>query len=447
MLSMLLLLLTGCKSGYNAANLTGGIELTSDAILAGGPYIASLGEDGLFYCNGNLLYYYDLESQQSYVLCDKANCSHDYEACNAYFPSYTYGSTLGNVAEYNGMVYCTWLNAETEEDASYELIRIDVQNGGVRTVVASFPLLYRSFNMENDESIYGWNAASMGNVYFCGDYAWINALGILNYNDDCYDCWIRVDLNTGEQQEYLKHDTTGDFGDVVQMSFITQDYLFYSTTSYEGEHLDEDAFIEKYGEDGNYELYGQTGTGYDDYWVTVVNNCPKAYGFYAYRLSDDTEVELDAGTLDFGTIIPNAIIGYEDGKILFEETDYSNSTPVKIWSIDPDTLERTQLLQLEGSVLNISYDGNCVLSDGTLLYQTDTDNPDITSIYFYDLAIGESTHLYDSDTLLPFQIYYEVNGGYLGQRSDEEDLLIYDWISKEDYEAGNFDQMTTYKLD
>ena len=46
--------------------------------------LRAFADDGMYYIKRNVLYFLDSKTEKSVVVCNKANCKHNTENCNAY---------------------------------------------------------------------------------------------------------------------------------------------------------------------------------------------------------------------------------------------------------------------------------------------------------------------------------------------------------------------------
>ena len=80
----------------------------------------SVNDYGILYAKNNVVRYYDLDADETYALCDKANCLHLSDKCAAWYRDWT---AVNGIAYYQDGICLFKRNYDRN---AYELIRMDV---------------------------------------------------------------------------------------------------------------------------------------------------------------------------------------------------------------------------------------------------------------------------------------------------------------------------------
>ncbi len=450
---VIVLVLAGCGSPGSVIDLSG-VKTNSQRFVWGSnsDITASLGESALFYMKDCLICYYDLEEEEEYILCGKANCRHTSTECSAYFPCNLIGQSADNVAQIDEYIYCTYLSATLDASESSEfanavqVLRIDPATGA-RKAIASFPY----FHDAADEA-QAFCATSIGAVQYCNGYAWfdlnLQQRGALEQQGLSFTQLCGVNLETEELICLNQYDNC-----YYSFDAICADTVFYTRFRDTVPLLSENEFYEMATEEGTVTIDGVAYESYMDYYSWHWRNTPDEYGIYAYHVETGETQLILGGTSEFiqGSYqIPYEIYGAFDGKVLCsalvpDETE-SDEYHTEVYLLNPANGEREKLVEWkQGGCLSIAqgYKPNLVFSDGTFFY-ADNMNGETADLYAYDLNAGTSTYLFTDDAAITFRIFGEYQDGYFGKHKDHQYQEGYYWISKEDFYAGNLDTMVHY---
>lgn len=83
---------------------------------------------GILYAENSNIKYYDFETDCAYILCDKANCSHNDNSCSAWYED---ESALVGLALYQDACYMFRRNFETN---TYDFIKSDFTGNQQQTI-------------------------------------------------------------------------------------------------------------------------------------------------------------------------------------------------------------------------------------------------------------------------------------------------------------------------
>ena len=456
LLLVLSLLLTGC-AGSTVLDLSE-VESDPDRFVWGSrsDIDVSLGDVGLFYPKSSTLRYYDLDAQEEYILCGRANCLHTGEDCSAYFPKGMSGDSVDYVAQVGAYIYCVYESATQENWAdatipkSIMLLRID-PGDGTRTVLASFPTGY---NVVEDQDTF--LATSINTVGYCGGWAWFR-LGMQQPNrleggELSYPQITGVELETGRTVA-LNEYNGWDYSILCQCPR----HIYYERTRYTEPMLTEEEFYAQADDTGTATINGVVMEDYSDYELWFWRNIPREYEIIAYSMASGEKTVLFQGeTIAVGSSydVPYNIYGEYQCKALVkeilpdEEGIYSNDHHMGFSLMDVETGDTEPLFEVQnGSALAIAQGsmGNLVFSDGKFFYAENM-NDETAEIWLYDFSTGENTFLFLDDRAITFRIYGQWNGGYFGKHKDHQYQEGYYWISQEDFFAGNLDAMIHYAV-
>ena len=456
--------ISGCGSG-TSLDLSGTLNDPSRFVWGSNETTASLGDVGLFYVDGKLLRFYDMEAQQSFVLCSRANCMHNSDSCAAYFPLTVWGGSAESLAQIGSFLYCTYYSgaasidelSDAETGSAIWLLRIDPSDGS-RKVLASFPTMYNA--AENDGAFF---ASSIGTVQYCGGYAWFDLQMRQQDTEETqgasFSQLCGVDLETGEITELNQYD-----GYTYSFSAIGPDKIYYTRRRDTVALMTQDEFYasknDTGGGAGKVTVDGNTFDDYSPYWVWHTNHYPDEYEILEYEISTGQIDTLFSGLTvpvshPLGAVMqydPFHVYGCFEGRTLGieyipDEAGNYYTQRLNCFLLDHETGERENVLELEnGGLLAIAqgYQGNLVFPDGRLFYIQYRDNS--ADIYVLDLNTGESTFLFNDDPAITFRIFGEYNGGFFGKHKDHQDAMSSYWISEADFYAGNLDSAIRYQL-
>lgn len=161
-----------------------------------GSYRRCYVEEGMYFVRGNIVCFFDNVSGKETVVCNKPNCKHDNENCNAFFRG-----TISNILVYDEYIYIDSYFGDMSYDENDELTlesdmrltqlsldgrkRKDIyntQNGSVMDVIAVDGKLYfTAFEYQN-----GWepNKYSLDSSMYSYDLRWNKLDKIFTYKAD-----------------------------------------------------------------------------------------------------------------------------------------------------------------------------------------------------------------------------------------------------------------------
>lgn len=457
---LIMSLLAGCEDSINGTllDLTD-IKTNPSRIIHGAQedIDASLGDIGLFYSENCLLKYFDFTTEQAYILCSNANCTHKSEECSAYFERNVYGESACSVAQIDGYVYCTYVNAVLDSiddptaEKAIQLLQIDLSNG-IRTVIASFPCVFNA--TEEDENFY---ATSISNVYYCNGHAWFSLSmqqrGTIDTPGLEYKQLTGVNLATGQVIALNGYD---DYSYTIDN--ICVDTVYFSSKRDLVPMLTIEDYYELYASDGTVTIDGNVFTDYYmDYWVWHTNEYSDEYTIFAYHISTGSIETVYSNTtikVENGQLPQLTVYGEWEGKLLCreflsdEKGNYSSIYHAGLYLLDLTDGTKEEIVSFEnGGALTVAQGttGNLIFTDGTFFYAELT-TKNTADIYVYDFNTRESTFLFTDDAAITFRIYGEHNDGFIGKHKDYQDDMSFYWISKEDFYAGNLDAAIKYQL-
>ncbi len=399
------LLLTGC--GRTVSDTT--IPVSEDQGLVHGAreglsystYCVTDG--GIVFGRGNVIRYYDLDTDMDYVLCDRANCTHKNASCNAWYEDKL---TTNGIAIYGDAVYYLTTNASSNE---YRLITMDLSGNNKRTV-ARFDI--------GDYEIGSWYIGGVDDVYYRNGYAWI-AWEYLYVRDESYSYgyteWSGVQLSTGKK--ITLNELTTD-GTECEIDAILDDTLILSRRVSSMEELSEEDFYEALGE-------GDFGTEFDDSddpdydyvwkWYPAHNEMTDTIIRYDIETGEETVLEETPVEVSFnedgtmlGTMPKYLFYGDYNGRLICEEMgEGMNDAGARFFLWDMEDNSQEDFLTIpdsgggslaweDGSVHSQLYDGHY------LVYLLNTDDDDIHELYLFDFETMESRKLteYKADDAL-----------------------------------------------
>jgi hypothetical protein len=206
-----------------------------------------------------------------------------------------------------------------------------------------------------------------------------------------------------------------------------------------------------------------TYDSYSDYYYRYYDETPQEYEILAYDIQNQTTVTLDAGITTeklggYGMKITHSIYGIYNGKAIYGKKTLAEDGGVitTLYWMNVETKETELLCELgHGTLLHRAGNADWQAYTGTLIYITnpygtdplgkDSGQVDVMTL---NLDTGESTYLLTYDYVNSFQIWADAPDGYYGKMGNEwVENFCYYWISKEDYESGNFDNLIKYQVD
>lgn len=447
----LLLLLTGCSAASATLDLSN-VKTDPDRFVWGSfsDVDVSLGDVGLFYPLENTLRFYDMDAQEEYILCPRANCRHNTDECIAYFKPNLVGKSAEGVAQIDQYIYCFYYGISIEDYAdsiprSVQLIRIDL-NKGIRETVASFPSAMIVGEGETDETFY---ADGMIDINYCNGWAWLTLDMKQSYGMDeqlSYYQITGIELSTGRTVALNGYD---DYQYSIVM--ITPQRIYYRALRDTVAQLSEQEWFEQFG-DAPGTIDGVHFDDYNAYWSWHATNIPEEYCHFAYDIQTGETILLNRSeTVSDGEYMTRLwrLQGEWEGRILISELQPNESGSysddrVSYFLLDPETGEKEWIEAMEdGQTLNIADNANRIFPDGNHFYVRYTDDGR-ADIFTYNFITGEETFLFNDDAGITIRIYGEYKDGYFGKHKDHQYLGGYYWISKKDFFAGNLDAMVHY---
>lgn len=220
----LLFICLGCLvllSGCGAKRATAGTIPSNDADrpVTGAveyAYTYCYTEHGMLYPSGHLIRYYDFATDQAYILCDKANCSHGNEQCSAWYDDMT---TPRGLAIYRDACY---MFRDNYSDNTADFVSMDLTGNNQKTIA--------QFDLGNLEEEGGWQLNSIGDVYYVDDMVWFYT-DYHYYTEEGVDAIARkyrgIRLSDGSQVtlEAPGHDSGSE---MLLLEMVTNDYLVFS---------------------------------------------------------------------------------------------------------------------------------------------------------------------------------------------------------------------------
>ncbi len=444
-LLFVLFYLTGCTNGI-------GLELSEQHdpqrfIWGGTDWNASIGEAGWFFVEGEQICFYDPNEKKDYILCSKANCSHDSDSCGAYFQldrSEQGATGLIQAGRYlylfrpNGRSFEALIDEEIEQ--TVDLVRVEPSTGQQKVVV-SFPAAY---DRAHPEDAY---VSSIGVVQYCNGWLWAEMSMTQRAGEDATDY---SDILVGIQLEREEIVYLNEFNSSCEVSLemVGPERVYYRIRQYDVPPMPVYEFSRILAENGTVEHDGQSFIDYFEY-CTWCWGQGRTFSYYIHELDGETQL---LGTHHGDNFIPWSIYGeYEDCVVIREYADGirpgAEGQHFRVFLMNLETGERTDVLEIKaGGALDVAqgYDAGDVFSDGRMFY-ADNMTESSAEIYCYDFKTGESTYLFTDDPAITFRIFGQYNGGYIGKHKDHQDDGSYYWISEEDFFAGNLDAMVRHE--
>lgn len=442
-----ILFLIGMLSGCNqsVSEMDTNAITTADVVYgASGNSDYSYTDTGFFSLSGNMMQYYDLETEQRYVLCSNPGCFHSGDKCSAY-----YGRVNGviGLAGYNGSVYAFIFN---EENNSYEFTKMNML-GEDRKVLASFEIGRYEMGTWVTKSI------SLTDYIYAGDMVWTSLqkewLPETEGEPAPYITQlIGIHLETGEVL-YLNTEEELAYGGRYEYEQVTKDFVFLQRYQSKEELLSKEAFYEAY-ENGLIDRENPVFEGME-YESLYKKYCTSYYRFststkVSYLVYDinkkeirelETEenpyVEYNENGFEEKVLGSYIAMGTYDGKVLCQKEDWSTRIcDIVLWNME--TNEKEVLLEkIPQSGANVSWDGSTFSENELLLSeQKEFENGENGRIlYSYHLDTGEWEELYEgceSEDFFPRGVCGDYLVGMI------EDTWTY--ISIDDFKAGNIEK-------
>lgn len=405
---------------------------------------------GMLYAENCTIKYYDFETNRVFILCDKANCSHQDKTCNAWYET---PSALSGLALYQDACYMFRRNYISN---TYDFVKTDFTGSNCRTIVQ---LDIGTYNKNGS-----WILSGIENVHYCGDMAWYVADYTYSSEDTPgipYRQIAGIHLSTGSIVTI--NEPTFD-GVNYSLEAISEHHIILKKQWSKLELLSESDFnkeCEK-GTFGNY--FNDSEESYYDYyhkWYPLNSNQITTILLYTIKTGEMTVLEEFPATLDFnddgyvtGTLPRYSFNGNYRGKFLCSELNRSaNIERVFLWDVEKNT--QTDVLSIQnggiklyGNISSLSV----IFDESDFLYVT-YNGEESMNIYKFDLDTMESSSKLTEEPLpVTMQVLadsqnmfiikkYNLTAAVLGKYSSN----LYK-ISKEDYYNGNFDKAVRLKL-
>ena len=437
---------TGCNK--NSPELqTQGITTADIVYGANGHSSYSYTDSGFFKLSGSVMAYYDMETNESYVLCANPGCSHGTERCSAY---YTRMNGIRGLAGYRGGVYAFIFN---ESANSYEFTKMNMQ-GEEREVLASLEV----GNYNPGE----WMIDDINEYVYVGDRVWVCLHKTLIQEKEEAEISITqfagIDLETGEITVIGAEEELAN-GIRYDCEYITEDYVILTKSIPKEERLSEAEFYEAYDNGRIAEnKYCYSGWEYEQLYAAY---CAFYYPFYTekrmeyvvYQIEtkewkvleteEDPYLSYDEDGLLNGCYSSYMMVGEYDGKIVCQKENWNTgSAEYVLWDIETNKKETFMDESfIETMMLSRSTIGNCVL-DGNELFMCEELEPKgevrCYAIYLYHFDTKELEKLYEID-MAQYLKPQGICGDYLVGWINSGNTWAY--ISIDDFKAGNMDKI------
>ena len=442
----ILFICTGCSNEKSISSVNIQTEQQENLVLGadGVAETYSVSDQGIVYSKDNHVKYYDFSEEEAYILCGRANCTHNDENCSAWCNSYI--DTVG-YALYQDRFY---LFRKNTEENTYDFISMDV-TGNNQKVITQIDI------GEAEEG--AWIAARLYNVYYYEDMAWISVnYQYVTHKDEAQECvtYMGINLHDGKISRINEPALTDT---VYSMQGIVKGKPVLLKREANLKILSESEFESEY-ESGTFagKMEESEDLYYDYLNIWYPRNCGYTDTYIIYEPISGKETMLETApafkTFDDNdnvtAILPKYIfLGEYNGNLLCEETDYTSYEKVFLWDIENKKQE--EILRIEeggliatesGSILSVLYDSSKFLY---CLYTED----ERAKILEYDISERESRKLFEDERNISFRIVKEAQDVFIGKiysfTGKEMKHNIYA-ISKEDYYKGNIKDAKRLKL-
>lgn len=396
-------------------------------------------ESGVLYVSG-LAKYYDFETKQSYVLCNRANCRHSDSSCPAYVGSDD--DLLSGLAWVEGAIYMMRRN---EDETKFELIRWDLSSDSQETVAALDIGKYE---------VGEWVLQRVDNVMYAGEMVWMEAKyayvsqGEAGYlvNDNASVVLTGINRITGEIIRL--NDVTEECYDITYAQ-LSADYVVYEKRWYGSSLLDENEFQEAL-ERGEYAEYADAYDPYYAYQSDYSGTTSLMYTDKIYNVHDKTLAEIDSGECirmynEDGSVNGNYSVNCFDGiykdsvlyHIFYPVGQEENYTQYSYSITDGSVRELFEPSFKGASLSSPLYSSSLnILIDDHLLLLCEYLDDDQVQIFYYDLDTETRTDLFTDAGTITFRLEGTTQDGYIGTVAGDYSAALH-YISRKDYEAGN----------
>lgn len=398
-------------------------------------------EAGLFYANGNLLRFFDLEEKKRYILCTETVCSHNSSSCPAWYEK---PGDMEGIAVHNEKIYAFVKN---QKNNTYELTEMNMLAKD-RKIIASLPI----GNYEVGE----WYLNGFDEVYYCGDMVW--ATLVMEYiaseeegslHTKLINKSIGISLKTGEIKEL--HETYEDDANPIwTFEAFSEDKIVLREETWVNDVLSEkefrteytkspenfnipDDWQNKFSEEGAMWIYG-----YERY----LEYQKKVYNYYLLELEDMSmkllfqeepyEEFWEDGMLNL-RMSNYRFRGWNDGKLIVEDFMLESDMGA-IYTVNEDNGSMELLLEIESGGIVAIEQGDFM--DGLLVANYIDDGK--CNICHYDYQTEELKFLFEDVQEISFRPIGETSKYFIGRMNESASLGV---IEKQDYYAGDFDKM------
>ena len=421
-----------------------------------GAYYLNANKTGIFYIDNNLMYYLDYASEETYVLCDRADCKHNDADCGAYLEG--------------GFGFCAvdeqlYAFVTDQEKNSYNLIRMD-RNGQNRRVVCSISCgeetvgNYVLNDFQSSDIYYGY-----GRVYITLTYRIVKPPTAVSQNGLCKKQVCVIDLATGKMETLFEAEGVDLFLD-VEIQAIAEECMVI-TMSQDADGLVAETYdealssglsdelvemLEALPPDQRLELWeNDLYSFYLGYAIYQMDQCQ--FSAYLYDFSTDQITQIwdeacgwhysDTGLPD-AWVDPFYCAGWFEGDLLlcFCRYEAGSEPQTTVRRYDLQSGELHQVVDLSaGSLVMYAFGtvGNYVVDDGKLIYIRYLPDGNNGQLCSYDLKDNTETMLYEDVRTVTFRFLGEYQDNFIGDMMVNSRHGVYR-ISKADYYAGHLEQ-------
>lgn len=406
----------------------------------------SVSDYGILYAKNNVVRYYDLDADETYALCDKANCLHLSNKCAAWYRDWT---AVNGIAYYQDGICLFKRNYDRN---AYELIRMDV-TGKNQKVIARLDI--------GDWKSGSWYLSSLGDIYYNAgravveaNYTWVEGEGESSQTKNCRQ-YLLIDMGDGAVTEVNEKaaDST-----VYRLLGISGDALFFMKTVPEIEELSEQEFEEAYASGAfrgkiHAEDPVERYLEYQGKWYPSHSNQKDVYIEYKIKESRETILEETPSLMTFdedgyntGTLSKYLVSGNFGQSYLVSEPDWDNENEAPfLWDLKKN--QKTPLFTIEHGGTLAWETGSLALGiydESKILYCQYTGET-TADILEYDLKTGASRELFEDVRNISFRIINVTEEFFIGKIYTDTGYDVYK-IRREDYFAGNLDKVVKLRL-
>lgn len=451
---LIIFLLASCSKSTNI-DLTEQKLSNSNDIIYGADENGNISclDNGILYIKNKVMKIYDVEKNQSFPLCSKANCMHTTTSCPAFIDNKTLVSGL---AYYNEKIYAFFDNIEKN---NIEFIRMNI-DGTDKKVIYTID--------KGNAKPNSWKIDSIGNdIYYSSGVVWFRLeWDYIVDENETKSGYTQLSSIKLDNNKFLPISDRNNEQIKYEYKWFTDDYVILCKKYTEQAPLSDVEFYEKYEQGEFTDLPGDEDWELHYRYLLKFNELyPEKYEYYSYNIKNDEMTMLDSGNSipiydeDYNTISgyidPYMFLGEYNGQLLNSLYDYDMYGNVdeqfSLWDIENN--KRTDIVKInmhgEYSICNM---GNLSLNifDNSKMFYSVYKDDDMMDFYYYDFNTSESTFLFEDKQYLSWRPQYETDDFFLCQKgdpdiSDEEVEDLYK-ISKDDYLNGNFKNAEKIKI-